>query len=265
MLCYNFAMQRDYREFAVELAKKAGEIIKTNHGSIMEREWKDNATPLTVSDEKINQLVLDAIEKEYPAYSFIGEEGSNLKDSEYTWVCDPIDGTVPFSHSWPTSVFALALVKNGESIFGVIYDPYMDRMAIAEKGKGTLVNNKKVHVLEVKQLQNTVVDIEIWKGPFLNLGSLYTDLIKLDCHSAGIRSMSYGALLVACGEIAAMVGSSHHPWDGAAAKIIVEEAGGKVTDLYGNEQKYNQDIKGLLASNGLIHEQLLNLSKPLLP
>lgn len=258
-------MQRDYKQFAVELAKEAGKIVTTNHGLGMKREWKDNATPLTVSDEKINKLVLNAIEKEYPTYSFIGEEGSNEKDSEYTWVCDPIDGTVPFSHGWPTSVFALALVKKGESILGVIYDPYMNRMAVAEKGKGTFVNGKKVNVSVVKDLKNTVVDIEIWKGEFSKLGALYTDLIKKDCHSAGIRSTSYAALLVACGEIAAIIGSSQHPWDGAAAKIIIEEAGGKVTDLYGNEQNYNQDIKGLLASNGLVHEQLIKLSKPYLP
>jgi myo-inositol-1(or 4)-monophosphatase len=252
----------DFRDFAITVANQAGEIIRTHHKHGMHADWKDNDTPLTVTDTKINQLVIDEIEKVYPEHSIIAEEGNQLKKSDYMWICDPIDGTVPFSHGWPTSVFALALTKNSESILGVIYDPYMERMVVAEKGKGAFLNGKRVQVSKKKELRNSVVDIELWIGQFMGVNALHEILINQYCHTSTIRSMSYGAMLVACGEIVAMLGNSPHPWDGAAAKIIVEEAGGKVTDFHGNEQMYTQDIKGVIATNGLLHEELLKLIKP---
>ncbi len=252
------------RTFAVELALKAGAIIKKNHQMGMKREWKSDDTPLTITDKKINQIVLDEIEKAYPEHSIIGEEGSILKESEYAWVCDPVDGTVPFSHGWPTSVFALALTKKGEVILGIIYDPFMDRMAVAEKGKGTYINETRMSVSSTRDFRNNVVDIEAWVGKYSNLNKLHEILTSLYCHTAILRSTSYAALLVACGEIGAVAGSSPNEWDGAAAKIVIEEAGGKVTDLYGDDQAYDKTIKGILASNNLLHEDLLKLITPLI-
>src|SRR3989344_1795821 len=133
-------------EFAKGIAREAGALMRQNFTLGMKKEWKDDDTPLTKTDLAINQLVLEAVQKKYPEHSYIGEEGNNIKESEYTWVCDPVDGTIPFSHGYPTFAFSLALTKNGESILGVIYDPIMDRLVHAEKGRGAFLNGKRIAV-----------------------------------------------------------------------------------------------------------------------
>src|SRR3989338_9591130 len=119
-------------DFAAGLAREAGEIMRQNFALGMKKEWKEDDSPITVTDIRINSLVLEAIQKKYPAHSFVGEEGSRIIESEYVWVCGPVDGTVPFSHGYPIFMFSLALVKNGMPIAGVLYDPILKRMFYAE-------------------------------------------------------------------------------------------------------------------------------------
>src|SRR3990167_6089880 len=133
-------------DFAVSMAREAGALMKQNFSLGMKKEWKEDKTPLTATDIEINAMLLKTCREKYPAYSFIGEEGSELVEGEYAWVCDPIDGTMPFAHGWPTFVFSLALTKNGESILGVIYDPICDRLLHAEKGGGAFLNGKRIKV-----------------------------------------------------------------------------------------------------------------------
>ena len=125
-----------YKKFAISLAMRAGKMMRRNFVLGGKRTWKKDHSPLTKTDLVINQMVIDAVHKHFPGYGVLAEEGSSLvQGSEYVWVCDPIDGTVPFSHGFPTFVFSLALVKNGQPIFGLLYDPMMNRMYVAEKGK----------------------------------------------------------------------------------------------------------------------------------
>lgn len=255
----------DYSIFAVDLAKKAGEMIRNDFQKEIVREWKADDTPITDTDRKVNQLVIDEVEKRFPTHAILSEEGSIPKESEYAWVCDPIDGTVPFSHKYPTSVFSLAFTKQGESLLGVIYDPYMERLLTAQKGEGAYCNKERIVVSEARDLTNVVVDIEAGREKFLyDISELYSVLLKRNCIAVSLRSCVYGGMLTALGEFGGMVGVPLWPWDGAAVKIIVEEAGGKVTDLFGNEQKYNEKIKGVIASNGRLHDALTALVKPLL-
>ncbi|MBX9765127.1 inositol monophosphatase [Patescibacteria group bacterium] len=244
--------------FAEQLAKEAGAIIRQNFSLGMRREWKSDNTPLTATDIAINHLVLEAVEKEYPTHSFIGEEGSNLKESEYAWVCDPVDGTIPFSHGYPTFAFSLALTKNGESIVGVMYDPIMDRLISAEKGKGAHLNGQKISVSSEKM---------ITKQSFVELNtddrmtSLRAYLHAKECYVPTFYSCVYPAMLVATGEFAAAIYPYDKPWDAAAVKIVVEEAGGKVTDLDGNDQRYDGKINGFVASNGYVHDEVIRALK----
>jgi fructose-1,6-bisphosphatase/inositol monophosphatase family enzyme len=133
-------------EFATGLAREAGAIMKQNFALGMAKEWKEDNSPLTITDQTINTLVLSKLRAEYPEHSIVSEEGSELTDFEYTWVCDPVDGTMPFSHGYPTFCFSLALTHNGESILGVVYDPMCDRMFTAVQGKGAYMNGTKISV-----------------------------------------------------------------------------------------------------------------------
>ena len=113
----------DYLETAVSLARQAGEMARANFTLGMAREWKEDSTPVTVTDLAINHLVIAEIGRRFPTHGVLGEEVSSLApDHEWVWVCDPIDGTIPFSHGIPVTAFSLALTYQGETLLGVVYD-----------------------------------------------------------------------------------------------------------------------------------------------
>lgn len=124
----------NHLDFAINLAKQAGPIIKNNFVLGMKKEIKQDKTPLTVTDLAINDLVNKAVAKMFPDHGLISEEGGFYSGQDYTWVCDPVDGTIPFSHGVPICMFMLGLMYKGQSILGVVYDPFMDKMYYAEKG-----------------------------------------------------------------------------------------------------------------------------------
>ena len=241
-----------YKDFAIDLAKKAGEIMQANFCLGMEKEWKADETPVTITDKKVNQLVIDAVAKNFPGHGVIGEEQSLHKTSEFQWVCDPVDGTLPFSHGVPTFVFMLALVQDGTSILGVIYDPLQKRLCFAQKGGGATMNDKPIHVSKKSSLSERCI-ISVDTDPARK------ELIEKGVWTPRLYSIGYECMLVACGEYDGAIFPYHNPWDGAAIKILVEEAGGKVTDLAGRQQRYDQKINGFIASNRLLHKTLVDL------
>jgi len=249
----------DYKTFATALAYQAGEVMRKNFVLGMKKTWKENNTPLTISDTTINRFVIEAVNKQFPSHGILGEEESDLKKGEYIWVCDPLDGTIPFSHGLPLSTFSLALTQNGVPILGVIYDPYMERLFVAEKGKGAYLNGEKITVSKAAELNSKMVTVEgSHKPSFL---AIKMDLATQGAKVATLMAFIYSGMLVAAGELAAAIFAHKSPWDVAAVKIIVEEAGGTCTDLDGNDQRYDQETNGFVASNGILHEQLITLLK----
>ena len=250
------------RTFTIDLAKHAGKIMKTNFTLGMKKEWKSDNTPLTETDLTINALVLDSIKKKFPGHSVLAEEGSNVSEgSEYVWVCDPVDGTTPFSHGIPTCVFSLALVQKGTVMLGVVYDPFIDRMFVGEKGKGASLNGKKISVSRSTTLANAIVGfVNSRRAPY-DFSDLYQQLLSRQVKLLDVGSIAYMHALVACGEFAATIFPYDQPHDTAAIKVIVEEAGGMVTDLFGNEQRYDRanGFRGHLVSNGVLHHELVNI------
>lgn len=249
----------EYKDFAIDLAKRAGEIMRQNFKLGMSVEYKSDKSIVTEADIAINKMVIDKVKEEFPGHDILGEEESDIQaNSEYLWVCDPIDGTSPFSHGVPTCAFSLALVKNGESIVGVCYDPFLDRMVFAEKNKGATLNNIDISVSNTQKPQeNGLIDICSFIRARYQLWPLYETFAKLGVRTSKLGSIVYPGMLVACGEATAAIFPHTGCHDIAALKIIVEEAGGKVTDLFGNEQRYDQAIKGAIVSNGKIHDLLV--------
>jgi len=250
------------KEFALLMAKKAGKIIKKNFAMGMEKEWKSDNTPVTVTDKAVNSLLIKESKRYFPKYGILGEEENSIVgNEEYHWVCDPVDGTIPFSHGIPACVFSLALVRNGESILGVVYDPFIDRMFFAEKGKGAFMNGEKISVSTSKNLKSSVIGIAGFNSATFNLTNVETALRKKGVKTINLGSITYMGMLVSNKELAATIFAGLKPHDTAALKVIIEEAGGRVTDLFGNEQRYDKDIKGHLCSNGVLHEELLKIIK----
>ena len=244
-------------DFAIALAYKAGAIIRDNFSLNMQKEWKEDGSPTVVTDKRINDLILREIIAQYPDDAILSEEGSlENPESEYTWVCDPLDGTIPFSHGIPTCVFSLAYLYRGIPILGVVYDPFMDRLFYGEKSCGAFLNGVPIQVSKKNDLPKALIGIGYaWNQ--INLLSAIGALIEHRAITVQFASNVYMGSLVAGGEFLAVYFGGKFPWDVAALKIIVEEAGGRVTDLQGSEQRYDQEIRGALISNGCIHDQLL--------
>jgi fructose-1,6-bisphosphatase/inositol monophosphatase family enzyme len=173
---------------------------------------------------------------------------------------DPVDGTIPFSHGVPTFAFSLALVVDGESQLGVVYDPMLDRLFVAEKGQGATMNGKPIHVSSAETFDHQAITID---GPWGVLGNKAYTLPQAfkgkKVFFTKFSSMVYGGTLVALGEFGLSVCNAEHPWDIAALKVIIEEAGGRVTDLHGKEQRYDGPIDGAIMSNGLLHDKLVEI------
>ncbi len=143
-------------------------------------------------------------------------------------------------------------------MLGVVYEPYSDRLFVAEKGKGALLNNQPIHVSEADSLIQAVTNVDAIRD---NLDDLPTKLAANKAKVFKLNSSVYAGVLVGAGELVGAIYGRTHPWDAAAVKVIVEEAGGKVTDLQGKDQSYDQPINGCIASNGKVHNELLELVK----
>lgn len=253
-------MTEEYEHFATDIAGRVGDIIRRDFSLKVAEEWKADATPVTETDIRINQLVIDSVRERFPRHSILAEEGNDFSyESEYVWVCDPLDGTIPFAHGVPTSAFSLALLRKGESILGVIYDPFLDRMYVAEKGRGAFLNRERISVSPVTELKRSVIGLIQWSDSKFDLSRLERGLQLEGVQVLNAGSISYMGALVSSGKFVATIFPGNKPHDTAALKVLVEEAGGKVTSLFGNEQRYDRAIKGHLVSNGLLHETLLKV------
>lgn len=253
----------EYKNFVKDFAKKAGEIMRDNFGLGMSKEWKKDNTPVTEADLKINKLLIKEIKSKWPSHSVKGEEESSMNNqSEYTWVCDPIDGTIPFAHGIPICMFSLALTKNGKSILGVTYDPFGDRLFFASQNKGAYLNDKKISVSKVSDFNGVAANYEMFPRARFDINKLAEHFsMQEDVKLMRMCSFIYPSSLVAVGELVFTIFPHTTAYDVAAIKIIVEEAGGKVTDLFGNEQRYDEDIQGAIVSNGILHDKLVSLSR----
>lgn len=251
----------EYLEFTKKLAKEAEEIALKYFSFEIKSTWKEDNTPLTIADTEINDLVIKRINETYPDHSICGEEKSELKEnSKYIWVCDPIDGTIAFSCGLPIFVFSIALVdqSNGQPILGLINDPVMKNMYWAYKDGGAYRNNKKISVSENTKLLNTyLITGGSGNGTGLSALEFIKILIEKKCRQMKFPSFIYGGIQVANGKFIGAVYYNKYAHDVAALKIITEEAGGKVTDLNGEERRYDEDGFGCIVSNGILHNEIL--------
>ena len=254
----------NYLQFAKQLAKEAEEIALQYFSFEVESTWKEDNTPLTKADSEINDLVIRRINETFPEHSIYWEEWSEIKNnSKYIWVCDPIDGTMAFSCGMPLFVFSLALVEQetGQPILGLINDPIMKNMYWAYKNWGSYRNNKKIEVIKDSTFEKTTYSLTGASGKDIGFSNLPFHKLMSEKKSRVMKfpSFIYGAIQVANWKYiwGAFYGKSGH--DVAALKIITEEAWGKVTDLYGNERRYDKDWTGCLVSNGYLHDELLQI------
>lgn len=244
--------------FAKSAALEAGEVMRQYFAIGVKHTIKEDNTPLTEADSKINKLVIESLEKTFPEHSLIGEEISRIKDSTYMWILDPLDGTIAFLRGVPISVFSIALVKDGEPILGVVYDPYLRRLYHAVKGGGAFLNERKIATSKHQDLKNSYIAYEGHRG-FKNLHFL-NELKGLGAYFLSYGCIIYEHMMVATGQLDAAIFPLPNPWDSASAKVIVEEAGGVTSSLRGKSQRYDQEVDGFIsACNGTFHKKFVDL------
>lgn len=255
-------MEQEYLEFAKDIAKHAGKIMLKYFNQDNGASYKGDKTIVTLADTEINSYLIKKVKEKYPNHAVDGEE-EQFGESKYKWVCDPVDGTAMYARHIPVAVFSLALVVNGESIIGVVYDPFTDSLYTAIKGQGAFKNDERIKVNDYTLEDiRTVCHCDMWSKAKYNICNVYEELRKIT-RLNDIGSITRASCCVATGDYSLTIftGTEHKHCDIAAVKVIVEEAGGKVTDLFGNEQCYDKSIKGALISNGKVHDEVVEVIK----
>lgn len=255
-------MENEYLEFAKDIAKEAGKIMLKYFNIDNGASYKGDKTIVTLADKEINTYLIKKVKEKYPTHSVDGEE-EQFGKSDYVWVCDPVDGTEMYAKHIPVAVFSLALVVNGISKIGVVYDVFTDTVYSAVKGEGAFKNEEKITVNDfLLDDMRSVSNFDMWSNADYNL----YDVIKIigkETYFVSIGSVIRACMCVASGEfnLAIFPGTKHKNCDIAAVKVIVEEVGGKVTDLFGNEQRYDESINGAVVSNEKVHSEVVEIVK----
>jgi histidinol-phosphatase len=244
---------------AIKAVKQAELVILNYYGqSSLRVRTKSDQTPVTEADKAAEEIIEETIHAEFPDHTFFGEEGEKAdlnNHSGFTWIIDPIDGTKSFIRGFPLFGTLLALLHDGELIVGVSNAPAWGELICAAKGEGTFLNGKKVHVSTVGNL----TDAYLSNGRlsyFEELGKV-PQLLDVSRPAKWARGMGdfWMYHLVSEGKIDVMMEASVKFWDIAAAKVIIEEAGGKMTQLDGNPITYQSTT--VLATNGLLHQKIV--------
>lgn len=255
-----------FKKVAVESALAAGKFLTSRMGRIRELSFKQGSVTNIVTDvdKKSEQIIIKRIKSQFSDHRILAEEsGKDSIQSEYRWIIDPIDGTTNFIHNFPFFCVSVALEKKGRPLIGVVYDPVRDELYHAEKKKGAYLNNRRIRVSKINDIT----------GSLLATGFAYdvnksanndniNNFKKLLEASQAVRRAGSAALdlcYVASGRFDGFWELDLNPWDTAAAFLIVQEAGGKVTKFDGS--KYTPYEKNILATNGKIHSKMVAILK----
>ncbi len=243
----------------ISLVKETQGIIKNRTMAARVKE-KGIADYVTQVDLEVQNFLKKALYTLAPDTQFLGEEtGLHNIEADSYWILDPVDGTTNLIHDYQHSVVSLALCRKKEIVAGIVYDPFHDELFSAVKGEGSMLNGKPIHVSAAKSLSETIIGIGTAKRE--NATENFARFLKVYEHSQDIRRIGSAALelaYVACGRQGGYFEGYLNPWDYAAGMLIVQEAGGIVSDWNGNEldPAHGNHIAG---TNGQIHKELLNL------
>ena len=214
---------------------------------------------VTEADHASEKAIIDVIKKEFPGHYILSEEaGEIIQDSSYKWIIDPIDGTVNFAHSIPLCCVSIAVEYNGEIVLASVYNPIMNELFFAEKGKGSTLNDKQIRVSKKQNVVNACLVtgfpytyLDVPNGPL----QVFEKLIRKGIPVRRLGSAATDLCWVAAGRFDGFYEHKLQAWDSAGGYLIVEEAGGKVTDFKGN--KFSPYQPHILATNGEIHDEML--------
>ncbi len=249
-----------FLETAGQIAREAGAVLMEHFNQRIAFELKGEYDLVTAADRASEKLIVERLTEHFPEHGIIAEEGGgHSSSSEYRWYVDPLDGTTNFAHGYPMFNVTLALEKGSEMIAGVVYDPLHDEMFRAGLGSGAYLNDAPMSVSGSRRLADSLVCTGFPNhNRQVNYNIHFYHQLAMSTH--GVRRGGSAALdlsYVACGRLDAFWEFGLKPWDLAAGKLIVTEAGGKATDMNGDAHKIGSPH--LLTTNGAIHGEMLQL------
>jgi myo-inositol-1(or 4)-monophosphatase len=214
---------------------------------------------VTEADHASEKVIMDLIKTNFPGHHILSEEsGEIVQDSNYKWIIDPIDGTVNFANGIPICCVSIGIEQDGKMILGAVYNPFMNELYFAEKGQGATLNEKSIQVSKKEKVINACMVtgfpytyLDMPNGPL----QVFERFIRQGIPVRRLGSAAIDLCWVAAGRFDGFYEHKLQAWDSAAGFLMVEEAGGKVTDLKGDT--YSPYQPGIIASNGIIHDELV--------
>ncbi len=252
------------KEVAILAARAAGQLIRESFGKMQFTQFKRNAIDLvTETDRQAEALIVSILQRQFPEYGVLSEEGSSFQGSlQEFWIIDPLDGTTNYTHGYPMVAVSIALARQDEILLGVVYNPLADELFVAEKGRGATLNDHPIHVSSTSSLAESLLasgfPYDAWYSERDNTREWRQFLKRV----TSLRSDGSAALdlcQVACGRLDGYWELDLDPWDMAAGSLIVQEAGGRVTDAQG--EPFSPYRRSIVASNGHIHYEMLEVLK----
>ena len=254
---------RQWRIFAVDLARKAGVLLKKKFNQKHEIHYKGKINLVTEADKMSEDLIIAAIKQTFPDHGILSEESPAIAGREkLRWIIDPLDGTTNYAHGYPVFCVSIALEKDGVVVLGVIYDPMREEMFVAVRGEGAHLNDNKLIVSSTRNISGSLLatgfpyDIRESKENNLNYFNAMAKKVQA-IRRAGAAALDIA--YVAAGRFDGFWELKLMPWDMAAGCLMVEESGGIVSDLFGG--RWSISSPHVLVSNGLIQEQMITVFK----
>jgi len=244
-----------------EIVEKVGEFALKNWDIEFDYEIKSPHNYVTKIDKECENMLIENLSKILPTANFLAEETlSNSYIEGLTWIIDPLDGTVNFSHKLPIFCISICIIEENEPVEGIVYNPIMKYTYYAKKGSGAYKNNKKILVSKIKNLYNSLLITGFPYYTYTNPKNVFKLFNRFATTAQAVRRLGSAALdlcMVAEGIFEGFWEENLQVWDVAAGSLIVKEAGGKVTDYFGkNNYLFGKTI---VATNGKIHKQMLDI------
>ena len=254
----------EFKEVLLHATKEAGKIILQYFDGIFKIDHKGGINNLVTEVDKLAEdKIIEIIRTSFPSHSIISEEvGEMMKPSDYQWVIDPIDGTVNFAHGVPLCCVSIGVLRHNEVLLGAVYNPMMNELFFAEKGKGATLNGHPIKVSKKSDFKTAYLVTGFpynWPASEQHPIKVFEKLILEGLPIRRLGSAAIDLCWVACGRFDGFWEYNLQAWDVAAGYLIVQEAGGRVTDFEGVTA--NAFTKQTLATNGLIHEAMLDVIK----
>lgn len=251
----------DILQMAEGIARQAGAVLMSGYGNVRHVQQKGAIDLVTEFDKRSEELILSFLQKEFPEHAILAEEsGRHETVSEYQWVIDPLDGTTNFAHALPIFCVSIGLLKKGDPVLGVVYDPFRDEMFSAELGCGATLNNQPIHVSSRAALGRAVISTGFPYDVRTNPRNNLDQFVQFQLRTQAVRHLGAAALdctWTAMGRLDGYWEFGVQSWDVAAGTLIVREAGGKVT--FGGDDETFLSTDAILVSNGLLHPQMLRV------